>query len=305
MKEGKIMEGSNLFYDQLLSGDEQLSFTYLEKKLREIIKIPTLDNDILRSLGFYTKDMKYNNAASIFADKNNMFGVDIVRFGNSINEILDRETIYKNCILEQYDRALVLYRKYYQYEVIEGALRERRERLPESAFREALANALVHRDFDVNAHIRIAMFKNKIEISSPGGLPSSIKKEDYLNGTISVLKNPIIGNIFFRLDLIETLGTGIRRINQAYRDYDIKPDYMIFDTSITVELPTTTVEYEITGEESDIVDALRGGRILTCSEITDKTGYNKSKVLRLMKNLTDKKYVSVIGGGRSTKYKLR
>jgi ATP-dependent DNA helicase RecG len=249
--------------------------------------------------------MKYNNAASIFADKNNMFGVDIVRFGNSINEILDRETIYKNCILEQYDRALILYRKYYQYEVIGGALRERRERLPESAFREALANALVHRDFDVNAHIRIAMFKNKIEISSPGGLPSSIKKEDYLNGTISVLKNPIIGNIFFRLDLIETLGTGIRRINQAYRDYDIKPDYMIFDTSITVELPTTTVEYEITGEESDIVDALRGGRILTCSEITDKTGYNKSKVLRLMKNLTDKKYVSVIGGGRSTKYKLR
>ena len=63
------------------------------------------------------------------------------------------------------------------------------------------------------------------------------------------------------MDLIETLGTGIRRINQAYRDYDIKPDYMIFDTSITVELPTTTVEYEITGEESDIVDALRGGRI--------------------------------------------
>lgn len=299
------LEGSNLFYDQLACAESNLSFSYLEKKLHHVLDISTLDTDILRSLGFYTKDMKYNNAAALFADRNTFPGVDIVRFGETINVILERETISNTSLLEQYDKALERYRRNYQYEVIEGSLRQKRELVPEDAFREALANALVHRDYDVHAHIRIAMFKNKIEISSPGGLPFGVKKEEYLHGTLSVLKNPIIGNLFFRLGLIETLGTGIRRINEAYREHDIKPMYTILEQSITVELPSTTAEYEVTGDESEIIEALQGGAILSSSEIADRTGFSKSKVVRLMKHLEEKRYVSVSGGGRSTKYSLR
>lgn len=299
------LEGSNLFYDQLACAESNLSFSYLEKKLHHVLDISTLDTDILRSLGFYTKDMKYNNAAALFADRNTFSGVDIVRFGETINVILERETISNTSLLEQYDKALERYRRNYQYEVIEGSLRQKRELVPEDAFREALANALVHRDYDVHAHIRIAMFKHKIEISSPGGLPFGVKKEEYLHGTLSVLKNPIIGNLFFRLGLIETLGTGIRRINEAYREHDIKPTYTILDQSITVELPSTTAEYEVTGDESEIIEALQGGAILSSSEIADRTGFSKSKVVRLMKHLEEKRYVSVSGGGRSTKYSLR
>ncbi len=299
------LEGSNLFYDQLASREDKLSFTYLEKKLKDVLKISTLDKDILRSLGFYTKDMKYNNAAAIFADWNKFFGIDIVRFGDSINKILDRETTSNNSLLEQYDTALDLYRKYYQYEIIEGAVREKRELVPEEAFREALANALVHRDFDVNAHVRIAMFQDKIEISSPGNLSSSITTEEYLNGTISVLKNPIIGNLFFRLGLIEALGTGIRRINEAYRSHKLKPNYKILEQSITVELPIITADYELTTDESKIIDALKGGSLLSSTEIANKTGFTKSKVLRLVKPLIEKNYITVTGGSRSTRYKLR
>ena len=299
------LEGSNLFYDQLACAESNLSFSYLEKKLHHVLDISTLDIDILRSLGFYTKDMKYNNAAALFADRNTFPGVDIVRFGETINVILERETISNTSLLEQYDTALDRYRRNYQYEVIEGSLRQKRELVPEDAFREALANALVHRDYDVHAHIRIAMFKHKIEISSPGGLPFGVKKEEYLHGTLSVLKNPIIGNLFFRLGLIETLGTGIRRINEAYREHDIKPTYTILDQSITVELPSTTAEYEVSGDESEIIEALQGGAILSSSEIADRTGFSKSKVVRLMKHLEEKRYVSVSGGGRSTKYSLR
>lgn len=299
------LEGSNLFYDQLACAESNLSFSYLEKKLHHVLDISTLDIDILRSLGFYTKDMKYNNAAALFADRNTFPGVDIVRFGETINVILERETIGNTSLLEQYDTALDRYRRNYQYEVIEGSLRQKRELVPEDAFREALANALVHRDYDVHAHIRIAMFKHTIEISSPGGLPFGVKKEEYLHGTLSVLKNPIIGNLFFRLGLIETLGTGIRRINEAYREHDIKPTYTILDQSITVELPSTTAEYEVTGDESEIIEALQGGAILSSSEIADRTGFSKSKVVRLMKHLEEKRYVSVSGGGRSTKYSLR
>jgi ATP-dependent DNA helicase RecG len=105
--------------------------------------------------------------------------------------------------------------------------------------------------------------------------------------------------------LIEALGTGIRRINEAYRDHDIKPIYTILDRSITIELPTTTARYEITRDESKIITALEGGLCLSSSELADQIGYSKSKVLRLINGLIDKRYVSVLGGGRSTRYKVR
>lgn len=65
-------------------------------------------------------------------------------------------------------------------------------------------------------------------ISSPGGLPAGISEEEYLNGQISILRNPIIGNVFFRLKYIEKFGTGIMRINHAYRNALIKPSYSVF-----------------------------------------------------------------------------
>ncbi|MDI9469276.1 MAG: putative DNA binding domain-containing protein [Bacillota bacterium] len=326
------LEGSGLFYDQLASTEIEHGFTattsghgftattskhgfastesepgfhYLEEKLKSVLQISALNSDILCALGFYTRDTKFNNAAALFADRNKHPGIDIARFGETISVILDRETFSHISLLEQYDRAVDMYRKYYQYEVIEGFRRERRELVPEAAFRTALANALLQRACFVNAHIRIAMFKDKIEITTPGGLPSSISKEEYLSGRVLPLQYPIIGNLFFRLGLTTTLGTSITRIDEAYKGFVMKPNYRILDSSITVELPTTTAVYETSSDEAKIISALKGGMILSGSEIADRLGYSKSKVLRLMKKLTEKNYISIQGGGRSTKYKLR
>lgn len=98
---------------------------------------------------------------------------------------------------------------------------------------------------------------------------------------------------------------GIRRINEAYKKHEIKPIYTILDQSITIEFPIKTAQYKITNDASKIIDALRGGLLLSSSEIAEATGFNKSKVLRLMKNLIDNKYITVSGGGRSTRYQLR
>ena len=65
-------------------------------------------------------------------------------------------------ILSQYDKALLMYRKYYQYEQIRGSVRDTVSLVPEEAFREAIANALVHRTWDVEAHINVAMFPDRI-----------------------------------------------------------------------------------------------------------------------------------------------
>ena len=63
------------------------------------------------------------------------------------------------------------------------------EKIPEAAFREAIANALNHRVWDVDSHIRVSMLDDRIEVVSPGGLPSGITAEEYLSGKLFVLRN--------------------------------------------------------------------------------------------------------------------
>ena len=231
------LEGENLYFEAL-SNDDPMTFSALEKKLIEKLGIASFSNDTLRTLGLYTKDGQFNNAASLLSDANHFPGIDVARFGNSNDEILDRERFENISVLTQYDEAIEIYRRYYQYEQITGVDRIVIEKIPEKAFRETVANALVHRTWDTNANIRISMFEDRIEVSSPGGLPSGISEDEYLNGSISMLRNPTLGNVFFRLHYIEMFGTGIKRIIEAYKNYQMKPQFKIQDNSITVVLPT-------------------------------------------------------------------
>ncbi len=176
--------------------------------------------------------------------------------------------------------------------------------IPETAYREAIANALVHRDWSIPAHIRILMFKDRIEIKSPGGLPKEITADEYLNGEISCLRNPILGNLFFRLQYIEMFGTGIRRIQYSYRNALIKPKFEVTDNVISVVLPVLNSQYQVTSDERKIINELGQGGQLSSSEIAKRTGMKKSKTLRLIEHLKEKGCVRVIGNGRGTKYTL-
>ena len=73
--------------------------------------------------------------------------------------------------------------------------------IPKEAFREAITNELAHRTWDVKSNINVAMYDNRIEITSPGGLPKGISKEEYLNGGISIPRNYILCNVFLRLHM--------------------------------------------------------------------------------------------------------
>lgn len=300
-----ILEGENLYYEELPCGTDSLQFSYFESKLQSILEITEISGDILRTFGFYNNEKKYNIAAALFADKNTFSGIDIARFGDSINEILDRETFSEMSILKQYDLAIAMYRRYYQYEKIEGIERKRIQNIPEAAFREAAANALVHRTWDINSHIRIFMFGDRAEIISPGGLPKSITKEEYLNGYISNFRNPIIGNVFFRLHYIEIFGTGIRRIMEAYEESTVKPTFDITDNSVKVVLPCILMNPDITSDEQKIIDLLNNGIRLSSRDVAEKTGWNKAKTVRALNNLRENGYIKRIGSGPGTKYAKR
>lgn len=299
-----VLQGSNLYFEELPCGKDDLLFQELSAKLVKNLDIKVVSEDILRTLGLFTKDKKFNNAAALLSDENDFYGIDIARFGNSINEIMDRETISKASVLKQYDAALNMIKRYYQYEEISEIERKKVDLVPEIAYREAIANALIHRDWSINSHIRISLFSDKIEIKSPGGLPRGITAEEYMKGDISCLRNPILGNVFFRLHYIEMFGTGVRRILLAYKDAKIKPKFEITDNVISVILPVTEDQYHVTNDEAKVMSALENGEQLSSSEIAKVTGYTKSKVLRLIEHLKEKDYIKIIGNGRGTKYSL-
>jgi len=298
-----ILEGKNSTFEELKSSSQELSFSYLERMLADKIDVHSFSIDTLKTLELYDEKNGYNNAASLLADKNEFSGIDIARFGDNINIILDRETYSKMSVLKQYDETLKLFRKYYSYDEITGMLRETKELIPEAAFREVIANALVHRTWDVNAHINVSMFSNRVEVTSPGGLPKGISKEEYLKGGISVPRNYIICNIFLRLKMIERFGTGIRRINDLYSQNSVKPQYTIMDNSIRVTLPIISKEIELS-EDSRKVYNLLVKKDMASGAIVKSTGFGKNKVVQILNELVEKGYAKKSGTGRGTTYSV-
>lgn len=299
-----ILMGDNMSFEDMPSPAQDLTFESFFRIIQQKLKLESLSTDVLKTLGFYTKKGEFNHAAALFADKNNFSGIDMVRFGASISEILDRDILTNKSILEEYNQAILFFEKYYQYEKIEGMERILIERIPIEAFRETLANAIVHRVWDIPAHIRIAMYPDRIEIYSPGGLPSGISKEEYLKGYISRLRNPIIANVFFRLHLIEMFGTGIKRIMDCYEEYEVKPIFDISENNICVTLPVVDRKKEVNSDEMIILEILSKGIRLSSSELVLKSGFGKNKVVRLIGSLLEKNYVQKEGSGRGIKYYL-
>ena len=211
-----VLDGKNIRFEELPCKNQDLSFEVLQCKLKESIQIETFNQDTLRILNLYDNVNGLNNAAGLLADKNHFPGIDIVKFGENISIIQKRTTVENISILDAYEKALAVFRDYYQYEVIQGADRKKMEKIPEAAFREAIANALIHRVWDVDTHIRVSMFDDRVEVVSPGGLPSGITAEEYLSGKLSVLRNRNLANVFYRLGFVEIFGIGITRIKQLY-----------------------------------------------------------------------------------------
>lgn len=298
-----IIEGMSSSYDALISNKKDLKFNILEKAFKEKIKIEKLSEDVLKTLKLKVDD-KYNIAAELLADENDSFGIDIVRFGDNLNIFLERETINNVSLLTQYDKALSFYKRYYQYEELIGSKRVIKEVIPEIAFREALINAIAHRTYDIKAAIRVSMWWDKIEIYSPGALPRDISEEEYLKGNVSILRNPIIGDILNRLGYIEKYGTGIRKINEAYRKSFSKPIFEISDNQIKIVLPRIE-DNNLNGDQKIIYDLTSKINLVSSGGLAYQTGFSKTKTKEILKKLVDENYLEIKGNGRGTKYKRK
>ncbi|KXB63942.1 divergent AAA domain protein [Olsenella sp. DNF00959] len=298
-----VLEGSNLSYERLSSRSQQFTFETLGSALKSTVGIKNFDTDTLRTLELYSDEDGYNNAAALLADKNDLPGFDMAQFGESISVILRRETSAGKSVLLEYEDAVRMYRDCYCYERISGFERTQVERIPSEAFREAIANALVHRTWDVPAHARIAMYPDRVEVSSPGGLPTGISEEEYLAGMVSIRRNPVLANVFYRLGLIEAFGTGVQRIRDAYASSKTTPRFLVTENTITVILPVTVADLGLTDDQRLVYGLLSPTVPRSSGELLGMVDFGRSKLSRILKDLIELGQVFTVGAGRGLKYK--
>ena len=117
-----------------------------------------------------------------------------------------------------------------------------------------------------------------------------------------ILRNPIIGNVFYRLHMIEKFGTGIRRIHEAYQGSMTKPTFTITENSICIILPVLQEKSDLSPDEQKVYQLLKN-REMASSAIVEATGFGKSKAVAILNRLVQNGYIMVVGTGRGTKYK--
>lgn len=297
-----LLEGSNKTFEELPAKHQNLRFDILGKAMTKRLALDSFSSDTLKTLGLLEADGLYNNAAALLADENNFHGIDVAVFGESINIIRQRNTFDHRCVLRQIDETMAMFDTQYCYEEIDGLYREKHETIPRESFREAITNAVVHRTWDMPANIRVAMFDDYIEITSPGGLPAGLTVEEFLADKVSVRRNRILSDVFLRLGLIEAFGTGIARIKESYSSSRTKPIFSVTQNVVAVTLPVISKDLGLTPDQESIYAILSNVRAISTSELVASSGFSKSKVVRILRNLIEKELVVSTSSGRATKY---
>ncbi len=144
--------------------------------------------------------------------------------------------------------------------------------------------------------------------------PFGISKEEYIEGRVSVARNQIIADIFYRLKIIEKLATGIRRIREYYKNTMVKPAFHVSENSVLVVLPRINNEHKT----EDVLHSDRASRLsekeeiiyrlienkgpIFRSEIENEIGLGKSQTIELINKLRSLQFITSVGQGRSTRY---
>ena len=144
---------------------------------------------------------------------------------------------YDGCLYEQIENAYQFVLRHINLGAeINGLVRKDTYELPVAAIREMIVNAVCHRNYMDNSCIQVAVYDDRIEVTSPGMLYGGLTLEEAVSGR-SKIRNRIIADIFSRMEIIEEWGTGIRRILHRAKEYGLpEPEFMEIGDTFRVNL---------------------------------------------------------------------
>lgn len=299
-----LRESDGVTFDKSRCVNQDLTFEYAAKYFTD--SHVSFNENNKRTLHLIDADGYYTNAALLLSDQCEHSIKCAVYEGTGKTNFKTRKE-FTGSILRQMDEA-------YDFislnnnlnSIIEGLKRVDKPDYPPYAIREALLNAIVHRDYNYSGSTLINIFDDRIEFVSLGGLVKGLTMQDVMGG-VSQSRNTVIANIFYRLELIESYGTGIRRIIESYEGHIEQPVFAPAPASFVVILPKIT---ENTGFDESLSDREKVENLLkTRDEITRKDvekllGCSKFPAIKLLNELVAEKVIVKLGSGPAVKYRL-
>ena len=243
-----ILKGKNLTFDALPTDYKinDLSFTLLAATMKEKTNKKFDDNKDFFSLGLSNKEKELTNAGLLLSDQNPLKQSKIIctRWKGLKKGIIAEDAIddkeYSGSIIALLENAdsFIKNNSKISWKIV-GMERQELEDYPITARREAIVNALIHRDYQIlGAEIHIDMFDDRLEITSPGGMfDGSLIQNLEIKNIPSMRRNIVIADVFSRLHYMDRRGSGLSRILESYNDSIQKPKFISDSLSFTVIFP--------------------------------------------------------------------
>lgn len=231
-----IKETSGDSYEVARSIQQQLTFektaAFFEKE-----NIP-FGKTQMRTLHVIGEDETYTNLGFLLSEQCS-HTIKIAVFEGSQKTVFKDRCEFTGSLLSQLEEAFSYIDRFNRTRAeFSGLHRIDMRDYPPEAVREALLNAIVHREYSFHASTLISIFDDRMEIVSIGGLIKGLSLDDIMLG-VSVLRNPNLANLFYRLHLIEAYGTGILKIKECYGDGPVTPDILVTNNAFKIVLPNT------------------------------------------------------------------
>lgn len=319
-----ILKGKNMTFDALPTKYQikDLSFTLLSATLKEKTGRKFNEAKDYRSFGLANENNMLTNAGLLLSDQGVLKQSKIVctKWKGNTKGIISEDALddkeYTGSIISLLENAdLFIKNNSKQSWKIVGMDRIELEDYPATARREAIVNALIHRDYQIlGSEIHIDMFDDRLEITSPGGMfDGSLIQNLEIKNIPSMRRNIIISDVFSRLHYMERRGSGLSRILESYSDCELKPKFISDSLSFTVIFPNKSGANQIAENNRNVVsDAelffiklykgiqnvkVRNSTITQIRTIFDKIGYENAftrENIKVILNVKDTRTTNLI-----------
>jgi len=289
-------------YEDVRSLNQDLTFA--EAKREFTVRNVPFGVSQQKTLGLMNADSIYTNLALLLSDQC-VHTVKLAVFEGTAKAVFKDRREFTGSLLKQLNDVYEFIDRYNRIRSeFEGLHRIDKRDYPVEAVREALLNALVHRDYSFRDSTLISIFDDRIELVSIGGLVKGISFNDMMLG-VSVARNRNLANVFYRLTLIEAYGIGMPKIIRSYEGFVVKPQIEVTDNAFKITLPNineTAAKATLNENERIVMTLLQSKDVIVRKDVEAALGVSQSMAVRVLKGLVDKSEIRAVGGGKNTRY---
>lgn len=311
-----IKETDGDTFEDMRSINQELTFNAVQDEF-EIRKI-SFGQPQMQTLKMVSSDGLYTNLGLLLSDQC-PHTIKAAVFEGTDQAVFKDRREFSGSLLQQLNEVYAYIDFYNQtHAAFHKLLRIDSRDYPEVAVREALLNSLVHRDYSFRASTLVSIYMDRIEFVTLGSLLPGLELDDLMMG-VSVCRNPHLANVFYRLQLIEAYGTGMKKIMGAYVGAPAQPQITTTSNAFRIILPNmnfmskkveastaiTQAAVSISASnEGKILQFLSTNHVITRKEAQELLGISQSTAGRILKKMVADGLIVQLGGSRTTRYEL-